>query len=436
MQALIDALTYALNDVWVQGLVHVRAAGPWLWIGLFWPLVLLDLPRLTAAAISALHERGRKRRDLPAERAFLASRPRVSVVVPAYNARSGIELTLRSLTETEFPGLQIVVVDDNSEDGMYERIRPWIHRGEVILVKNSAASGRGGKPAALNLGLIYATGDFVVFVDADSTVDHDLFEQLIGAFQDPRVGAVAGNVVVRNGEHNLLTFVQTAEYKLGIELSKRWLDRSGRVMGVSGACCAFRRAALRSLGGSSSSRGEDLDNSLMMRKAGHRLVFRAEAVARTRVPTSLRKFFRQRLRWDRDLVQVAFRKQRSLFDPRVGGWAIASEMWLQALLTVVAPYACLVWMVVMAVRMPGLLLLVIGTTFILSTIVNLVALLITVHCSVDRDWRPVAAAPFLMFYSIFILAPVRLWATTTELLRVQREDVFLPQSYWRNAPLP
>ena len=436
MQAVIDAISYAVHDVLVQGMFHLRAAGPLAWIGLCWPMLLLDLPRIIAATFSVWRERGQESRDLPAERAFLAGNPRVSVVVPAYNARSGIEATVRSLLETGYPGLQIVVVDDNSEDGMYERIRPFTERGDVLLVKNSAASGRGGKPSALNLGLVYATGDFVVFIDADSTVDHDLLVHMIGAFQDPRVGAVSGNVVVRNSDECLLSFIQAGEYKIGIELSRRWLSRSGRVLGASGACCAFRRSALRAVGGSSSCRAEDLDNSLMMRRSGYQVVFRHRAVVRTEVPNTVRRLFRQRQSWDRDVVQVALRKHRALMDPRAAGWLLASEMWLQALLTVVLPYACLAWLILMTVRSPGLLLLILALTTLVAACTNAVALIVTASCSVERKWWLVATAPFLPFYSAFILAPVRLWSTTVELLRVQREDAYLPQSYWRNAELP
>ena len=436
MTSVLDALAYGLHDLLVFSTHYLRSANAFMLIGMCWPMLLLDLPRMVAATVSAWRERGMPRRDQPAERAFLSSSPSVTVIVPSYNAGSGIEGTVISLLENNYPHLQIIVVDDNSTDGIYQRLLPWSERGEVLLVKNSAASGRAGKPAALNLGLIYATGDFVVFIDADSTVDHDLLMRMIGPFQDASVGAVAGNVVVRNRDVNLLTFLQTAEYKLGIELSRRWLDRTGRVLGASGACCAFRRKALVALGGSSSSRGEDLDNSLMIRRAGYRLVFRTDAVVRTEVPTTLIRLFKQRQRWDRDVVQVAFRKQRSLMDPRTAGWALASELWLQSLLTIVLPYACLVWLVMMVVQSPGLLLLVLVITSILAAVANLVALSVTIRCSVDRDWRLLGAAPFLPLYSSLVLGPIRLWSTTVELLRIRREEPYLPQSYWRNARLP
>jgi cellulose synthase/poly-beta-1,6-N-acetylglucosamine synthase-like glycosyltransferase len=436
MQDLIDAATYAVRDVLVAAGARLREGGPLAWVGLCLPMLLLDLPRLAMAAWTSL--RAQPVGNVSAERAFLASGPRLSVVVPAYNESSGIEGTLRSLAELGHPDLQVVIVDDNSEDGMHQRIRPWSDRGDVVLVKNSAASGRGGKPAALNLGLVYATGDIVIFIDADSTVDRDLLASLIGPFHDPTVGAVAANVVVRNRESTLLTFLQAAEYALGIEMTKRWLDRSGRVLNASGACCAFRRGALRALGGSASTRGEDLDNSLMMRKGGWKVVFRAAAILRTEVPETLRALAKQRVRWDRDFVQIAFRKHADLLDPRIAGWAVSSELALQIALNVVLPYACVVWVAVMAARAPGLLALILAASLAIGGAINAIALAISLRGRPrgDREWRLVAAAPLLPVYSALVLAPVRLWSTTCELLRIRREDPYLPQSYWRNAELP
>ena len=176
MTSILDAFAYGLHDLLIEGTRYLRSAHPLMLIGMCWPVLLLDLPRLIAATVSAWGAWGTPRRDLPAERSFLASSPSVTVIVPAYNAGSGIEGTVISLLDNGYPNLQIIVVDDNSADGIYQRLRPWCDRGEVLLVKNSAASGRAGKPAALNLGLVYATGDFVIFIDADSTVDHDLPE--------------------------------------------------------------------------------------------------------------------------------------------------------------------------------------------------------------------------------------------------------------------
>lgn len=433
MEAMIDAIAYAVRDVLVEAGARLREGGPLAWIGLCLPMLLLDLPRLVMAAVTTWRT-DPPRLDVSAERAFLASAPKVTVVVPAYNESSGIEGTLRSLAEIGHPHLQVVVVDDNSEDGMYARVRPWSDRGDVVLVKNSAASGRGGKPSALNLGLVYATGEFLVFIDADSTVDRDLLAHLLGPFHDPQVGAVAANVVVRNRDATLLSFLQAAEYTLGIGMTKRWLDRSGRVLNASGACCAFRRSALRALGGSASTRGEDLDNSLMMRKGGWKLVFRPEAILRTEVPERVPALARQRVRWDRDFVQIAFRKHRDLLDPRRAGWAVASEMLLQIVVNVVLPYACLAWIALMAWRAPGLLTLTLIVSFAAGAVISAGALAISARRT--GDWRLVAAGPLLPLYATVVLGPVRLWSTTCELLRIRREDPYLPQSYWRNAPLP
>jgi cellulose synthase/poly-beta-1,6-N-acetylglucosamine synthase-like glycosyltransferase len=204
-------------------------------------------------------------------------------------------------------------------------------------------------------------------------------------------------------------------------------------MNVSGACCAFRRAALRAIGGSASTRGEDLDNSLMLRKAGWKLCFRPRAILRTEVPETVHSLARQRVRWDRDFVQLV-RKHRDLLNPRLGGWLFAWEMLLQIVVNIVLPFACVLWLGYMLARAPGLLVLVLLVSFALGAVLSTIALAVSARAS--GEWRLVAAGPLLPLYATFLLGPVRLWSTACELLRIRREDPFLPQSYWRNAPLP
>ena len=50
----------------------------------------------------------------------------------------------------------------------------------------------------MNLGTRMATGEFVVYLDVDTSFDRDLLQHLIGPFADPTVAVVAGNLKVRN----------------------------------------------------------------------------------------------------------------------------------------------------------------------------------------------------------------------------------------------
>lgn len=69
----------------------------------------------------------------------------------------------------------------------------------------------GGKAAALNYGIVRSTADVIVAIDGDTILLPDAIERLTRSFFDPRVGAVAGSVVVGN-KLNLMTRFQALEY--------------------------------------------------------------------------------------------------------------------------------------------------------------------------------------------------------------------------------
>lgn len=86
-------------------------------------------------------------------------------------------------------------------------------------------------------------------MDADTTCDRRMIESILRGFADPRVGVVAGNVLARNRDANLLTRLQTLEYATAIDMSKRWAGLWGRTLQASGAIGDFRVEALRRIGG-------------------------------------------------------------------------------------------------------------------------------------------------------------------------------------------
>lgn len=88
--------------------------------------------------------------------------PSLSVVIPCYNAERWIDATLRSVLAQQWPGeLEVLVVDDGSQDQSAQRVQAW--GGCVRLVQQPNA----GVAAARNRGLEQARGDWVAFVDAD-----------------------------------------------------------------------------------------------------------------------------------------------------------------------------------------------------------------------------------------------------------------------------
>ena len=127
--------------------------------------------------------------------------------------------------------------------------------------------------------------------------------------------AVAGNIVVRNADHSVITGFQAIEYMISISQGKQAADLTDQMTCVSGAFGAFRRVALNRVGGLDAGGGEDLDVTLRLRQAGWRTLFAPEAICYTNAPETLAVLIRQRFRWERDAVRLRYRKHRDLLNP-------------------------------------------------------------------------------------------------------------------------
>jgi cellulose synthase/poly-beta-1,6-N-acetylglucosamine synthase-like glycosyltransferase len=89
-----------------------------------------------------------------------------------------------------------------------------------VIKEGHCTQVRSGKSAAVNLALGRATGDVVINVDCDCTFDRHGLKNIIEPFADPRVGAVAGNIIVGNADRSLITRFQAIEYLISISQGK------------------------------------------------------------------------------------------------------------------------------------------------------------------------------------------------------------------------
>jgi glycosyltransferase involved in cell wall biosynthesis len=112
-------------------------------------------------------------------------RPRVSVIIPAYNAEKFVLDAIRSVDLQEYPSVEVLLIDDGSRDGtvkLVQREAPWV---EIIQQPNAGAA------AARNTGLRHATSEFICFLDADDGwFPGKLDAQVDYLTRHPDVGAV------------------------------------------------------------------------------------------------------------------------------------------------------------------------------------------------------------------------------------------------------
>ncbi|MEU0643887.1 MULTISPECIES: glycosyltransferase [Streptomyces] len=238
----------------------------------------------------------------------------VSVLVPAYNEEAGIESTVRSLLASDYPQLQIIVIDDGSTDRTAE-LAEGVGDPRVLVVRQPNA----GKAAALNTGLAHTSHDIVIMVDADTVFEPDAIHHLVQPLAHPAVGAVSGNTKVGN-RRGLLAKWQHLEYCFGFNLDRRMFEVLECMTTVPGAIGAFRRDAILGVGGvSDDTLAEDTDLTMALWRAGWRVLYEESAIAWTEVPTSLRQLWRQRYRWCFGTIQSMWKHRGAVLEMGVAG---------------------------------------------------------------------------------------------------------------------
>ncbi|GAA4684230.1 bifunctional polysaccharide deacetylase/glycosyltransferase family 2 protein [Phytohabitans rumicis] len=266
--------------------------------------VVLAALRLAIQLICARIHLRRVRRRAREPLRFLGP---VTVVVPAYNESANIAATVRSLVASDYPQLEVIVVDDGSSDGTADIVERLRLPGVSVIRQANA-----GKPAALNTGIAHARGDILVLVDGDTVFEPDAVGRLVQPLREPDVGAVSGNTKVAN-RRGLLGRWQHLEYVIGFNLDRRMFDVARCMPTVPGAIGAFRRAAVVDVGGvPADTLAEDTDFTMALIRAGWRILYAPDAVAWTEAPASLRQLWRQRYRWCYGTMQATWKHRRAL----------------------------------------------------------------------------------------------------------------------------
>lgn len=287
-------------------------------VSFFWYFVIFDFARYIVSDVLVISYYFYKRkREKPirneARKSMFEAKPLISILVPGKNEGKHIPKLAQSLKEQTYKNLEIIIVDDGSDDDSAEICRDLLKKG--LITKFFRNEIRGGKASAANLALRYATGEFIVHLDADSHLRHDSIEKiLIPFFLDEKIGAVAGDIRVNNLHESIATSLQAIEYMKTLSTGRTVSSTFGILRIISGAYGAFRKDILDKLKGWDVGPGLDGDITLKIRKGGHKVVFEVEAVCYTNVPTDFYKLAKQRYRWDRSLVRFRLRKHLDLLD--------------------------------------------------------------------------------------------------------------------------
>ncbi len=199
------------------------------------------------------------------------SAPRVSVVIPVYNAEETLGRCLASMAQEGLEGVEVIVVDDGSTDASPEIAKRF---AEVRFVQQANA----GPSVARNRGLGLARGALVAFTDSDCIAAPDWLEKLAAHLDDPAVLAVGGS---QHCPDDATEFMQDVHGVLSMMGFLGGYTKSAETVQTTGhnpSCNSlYRREQLRELGGFRAGMfpGEDvdLDHRLEHRHPGGRILY-------------------------------------------------------------------------------------------------------------------------------------------------------------------
>ncbi|MFZ4115186.1 MAG: polysaccharide deacetylase family protein [Chthoniobacterales bacterium] len=261
-----------------------------------------------------------------------ATLPALSVIIAAYNEERVIDSTIEHLLASDYEApLELIIVDDGSQDQTAERVRVWVSKyssGQRTVALHQQANI--GKASALNRAIELSSHDYIVTLDADTMVTPEALRFLIQPLEDPKVGAVSGHIRVGNFRHWLGRF-QQIEYEFAFEINRRAQDLLNCITVVPGALSAFRRVALLEAGPlNKETLAEDTDLTLQLHRLGWRVTYAPAATADTEAPQHIRALFSQRFRWAFGTLQCVWKHRSLIFSPGSGwlGWLALPSVWV------------------------------------------------------------------------------------------------------------
>jgi cellulose synthase/poly-beta-1,6-N-acetylglucosamine synthase-like glycosyltransferase len=214
--------------------------------------------------------------------------PFVSVIVPVRDGEPMIADCLDSILTADYPAdrREILVIDNGSSDGTAAliRARPVRYLHEP----------RRGVSNARNRGIAESTGEILAFVDADCLVEPQWLGELVRAFEDPAVGAVAGDL-----QHAPPTTAAERQAARLLGNWQRFAFNSNPAYPIT-ANAAYRRDVIDRIGpfDPHMTRAQDVELGLRFQQHSDlRLAYAERATARHRNRTTWLGFFRQQLGW-------------------------------------------------------------------------------------------------------------------------------------------
>lgn len=306
--------------------------------------------------------------------------PRITILVPVYNSADTLENCLQSIAQSTYPNELINVICANNKSRDNSRQVFQRAQSELKGLQIQWLDAEQGKARALNTAIYASTGDYVVTMDSDGTLEpHALMNIVQNFVAHPKVQAQTGTIlsnkflIDRDPNHRLIHLNEYLEYAIAFLAGRTVESKDDRIFTMSGAFSAFRRAALmQSRLYNVDTVGEDTDMTFQVRYyLKGRVVLCPTAIFYVEPANGWNELYVQRQRWQRGEIEVVrhfmgnhlnirgilknFLVRRLIVDHTV---SFLKVIWLFAMLVLV-PFGYSPWMLLYSVMAMYILYLII-----------------------------------------------------------------------------
>ncbi len=291
-----------------------------------YPLVLFLLASFVQVGRDACYLLSRGER-----RSRNAKLPSVSLIIAAYNEEKVIERTLWHCLQLEYPPhlLEVIVGSDGSSDRTVQIAKQYERDGVRVL----DFAQRRGKVSVIADCAGQARGDILAFTDANTILDADSVHKLVRHFDEPRVGAVCGELRLHGPDGRPADEGLYWRYEVTLKMLE---SRLNAVLGANGAIYALRRDLFPHVRGDLIT--DDFVIPMKVRAGGFRVVYDPEALAAEELPGGISDEFRRRMRIGAGNWQ-ALRQCAHLLLPWTG--FVSFAFWSHKVLRWLAPFLLL-----------------------------------------------------------------------------------------------
>jgi len=259
--------------------------------------------------------------------------PSITFLVPAYNEEDSIASTLQALLEVDYPEdkKRILVINDGSKDNTADIVREFVKNHEQIQLLDKKNSG---KADSLNQALKRVDTEIFAVTDADSYPAKDALMKMVGYFEDEKVGAVTSRVLVKN-KSNFLEKKQDFDYVV-IAWTRKLLDYVDSVYVTNGPLSIYRTDLAKSGGGfDPKNLTEDIEITWNILSRGYKTKMAYSAKVYTTVPSGLKQWINQRIRWNLGGLQTIAKYRKFALKRNIFGYFVITYVTLSFVLALV-----------------------------------------------------------------------------------------------------